>query len=688
MSHSADPHYTNRLINETSPYLLQHAHNPVDWYAWGEEALQRACAEDKPIFLSIGYSACHWCHVMERESFENEQTAQLMNERYVNIKVDREERPDLDSIYMEAVQAMTGQGGWPMSVFLTPEGQPFYGGTYYPPEPRYGMPSFKQVLIAVDEAYRNRRDEITGQAERLTDALNRSGSIESGVQDLGTEILDEAIQRLQHHFDEHHGGFGDQPKFPQPMTLDFAMSQFKRTGDLDALYLAELTLEKMADGGIYDHLGGGFSRYSVDRIWLVPHFEKMLYDNAQLLRAYLHLWQLTDRTKFRQVIEETVDYVLREMTSPEGGFYSTQDADSEGEEGKFFVWSPEEIEAVLGAEDTKIFNRIYGVTPRGNFEGKTILNIARPLDKSAESLGVSLGELTTRLAGMRRKLFDVREERIKPGRDEKVLTEWNGLMIHALAEVGVTLERDDALDAAIAAANFILSTMSQADGKLYRSYKDGQAKFNAYLEDYAAFIRGLIALYEPTFDPRWLAEASRLTQIMLAQFLDDERGGFFQTGADHEALVVRRKDFVDNAIPSGNSLAAESLIRLAKLTGNDDYRAQAARIFQLMQSAMAQQPTGFGRMLGALNDYLSPSQEVAIIGDPADDATQDLLWEVRRRYLPNTVLALKRPDEESFLPLLEGRTLVDNKPAAYVCENYACKLPVTESDALSRLLES
>lgn len=689
MAHSADPKHTNRLIHETSPYLLQHAHNPVDWQPWGPEALSTAQTEDKPIFLSIGYSACHWCHVMERESFEDEVTALIMNERFVNIKVDREERPDLDSIYMDAVQAMTGQGGWPMSVFLTPQGQPFYGGTYYPPEPRYGMPSFKQVLLAVSEAYTNRRHEIEGQAVRLTEALNRSGFLQSNGGDLSTQILTDAVQKLQHYFDDYHGGFGDQPKFPQPMTLDFAMSQSKRTGDLDALYLAEFTLEKMAQGGIYDHLGGGFHRYSVDRVWLVPHFEKMLYDNAQLLRSYLYAWQITGRADFRRVVEETTGYVLREMTSPNGGFYSTQDADSEGEEGKFFVWTPAEIEAILGTEDAAMFKRIYNVTAQGNFEGHNILNLSQSLEKSAETLKMAPKPFLARMAAMRQKLFAVREERIKPGRDEKVLTEWNGLMIHALAEVGVILNRADALTAAINAADFVLGAMSQADGKLYRSYKDGQARFNAYLEDYAAFVRGLIALYEATFDLRWLAEASRLTQIMIAQFGDSQNGGFFQTGADHETLVVRRKDFIDNAIPSGNSLAADLLIRLSKLTGNDEYRHQAARVFSLMESAMSQQPTGFGRLLGALNDYLSPSQEIAIVGDPQDERTQALLAEVRRHYLPSTILARKDPtrEDENILPLLEGRTLINGKPAAYVCENFACQLPVTEVKDLAQLLQ-
>jgi uncharacterized protein YyaL (SSP411 family) len=679
--------HTNRLVHETSPYLLQHAHNPVDWFPWGEEALALAQAEDRPIFLSIGYSACHWCHVMEHESFENEETAALMNARFVCIKVDREERPDLDAIYMDAVQAMSGSGGWPMSVFLTPEGQPFYGGTYYPPAPRYGMPSFPQVLVAVSDAYANKREDIEGQAERLTAALARSGNIAPGTDELSTRILSEAVGKLQQYFDDQYGGFGDQPKFPQPMTLDFAMSQYARTGDAETLNIAETTLEKMAEGGIYDQLGGGFARYSVDRIWLVPHFEKMLYDNAQLLRSNLNLWKITGRALFQRVIHETTDYVLREMTSPEGGFYSTQDADSEGEEGKFFVWTPAEIEAILGWEDAAIFGQVYGVTARGNFEGHTILNIVRPIEQVAKSAGLTTGELESRLATMRQALFVERELRIKPGRDEKVLAEWNGLMIHAMAEVGVALDRPDALAAAQNAANFVLDKMSQPDGKLYRTYKDGQAKLNAYLEDYAAFVRGLIALYESTFDLRWLSEASRLTQLMLEQFGDPDLGGLFQTGADHERLVVRRKDFIDNAIPSGNSLAAESLLRLAKLTGNDGYRQEASRIFAPMASAMAQQPTGFGRLLGALDDFLHPSQEVAIVGDPADPATRALLAEVRRRYLPHTVVALARPGEENPLPLLEGRGLVDGKPAAYVCENFACKLPVTGVDELSKVLD-
>lgn len=682
-----DQQPTNRLIHETSPYLRQHAHNPVDWYPWGEEALTKARTEDKPIFLSIGYSACHWCHVMEHESFEDAATADIMNERFVSIKVDREERPDLDAIYMDAVVSITNAGGWPMSVFLTPDGQPFYGGTYYPPQPRYGMPSFQQVLQSVADAYHHRRQEVLGQAVRLTQALQRTAYLTAQEGDLGTELLDEAVAALDEYFDRDDGGFGNQPKFPQPMTLDFLMAYYHRTNNLDALYMAELTLEKMANGGIYDQVGGGFHRYSVDAIWLVPHFEKMLYDNSQLLRTYLHTWQITARPLYRRIVDETIDYVLREMTAPTGGFYSTQDADSEGEEGKFFVWTPQEIEEALGAHEAAIFAGYYNVSTRGNFEGHNILSSTGTVDKVAERYRTSAAEVERIVATGRRKLFAVREKRVKPARDEKVLTEWNGLMIHALAECGVVTGRTEALIAATRAAEFILTHMSQPDGKLYRSYKDGQARLNGYLEDYAAFIRALISLYESTFELRWLAEASRLTQLMFAQFHDSTNGGFFQTGIDHEQLVVRRKDFIDNATPSGNSLAAEALVRLSVLTGNEEYRREASRIVLTMKALMARQPTGFGRLLGVVETLLAPRQEVAIVGDPVQPATQALYQEVRKRYLPHTVLAAKRPAEENMLPLLADRTLVDGKAAAYVCEHYACQLPVTDAATLGKVLD-
>ena len=684
--------HTNRLAQETSPYLLQHAHNPVDWHPWGEEALALARAQDKPIFLSIGYSACHWCHVMERESFENEATAALMNELFVSIKVDREERPDLDAIYMDAVQALTGQGGWPMSVFLTPEGRPFYGGTYYPPEPRHGMPSFPQVLRSIADVYQHRRDQVDQQAQRLTGMLEQSAELESQSSDLSDLMLDEAVAYLYQRFDEERGGFGNQPKFPQPMTLDFALTQYLRNGDPHALNMAGRTLEQMALGGIYDQLGGGFHRYSVDAVWLTPHFEKMLYDNAQLLLAYLHAWQVTGRPLFRRVVDETIAYVLREMTAPDGGFYSTQDADSEGEEGKFFVWTPAEIDAALDARQAEVFKSYYGVSARGNFEGRNILYVARSVEAVAQKIGLPPAEAEELLAQARTALFTLREQRVKPARDEKILTEWNGLMIHALAECGAALDHAPALDAARHAADFVLAHMSQADGKLYRSFKgnaaDGRARFNAYVEDYAALVRGLIALYEATFEQRWLDEAVRLTGVMFAQFHDAERGAFYQTGVDHEQLVVRRKDFIDNAIPSGNALAAESLIRLAALLGKEEYRREAETIVLTIKDALTQQSLGFGRMLGNLNALLAPSREIAFVGDPAGEATQALLHVVRSRYLPTTVLALKLPQEESDLPVLEGRTLVDGQPAAYVCTNYTCRLPVTTPQALAELLSS
>ncbi len=676
----------NRLIDQTSPYLLQHAHNPVDWYAWGEDALEAARSQDKPIFLSVGYSACHWCHVMERESFENESTAALMNEFFINIKVDREERPDLDAIYMEAVQALTGQGGWPMSVFLTPEGQPFYGGTYFPPEERYGMPSFERVLRTVADAYQNRREQVETSAQSIVESLNRAAVMESVSSDLGVDLLDTAVASLEQAFDEQNGGFGSQPKFPQPMNLDFLHTQYRRTGDLDTLFMAERTLEMMARGGIYDQLGGGFHRYSVDAVWLVPHFEKMLYDNAQLLRTYLHAWLITPRPLFRTVVEETLDYVLREMTAPEGGFYSTQDADSEGVEGKYFVWTVDEVDALLDAESAAVFKRYYGMSQRGNFEGGNILYVSRPVATVAQELDMTPDAVEQKLAHARSVLFAHRQQRVAPARDEKILTEWNGLMIHAMAECGVVLGRQDALQAAQASANFVLEHMSQEDGRLFRTYKDGHAHLNAYLEDYAAFIRALVALYEADFDLRWLGEASRLTKLMFEQFHDSNRGGFYQTGVDHETLVMRRKDYIDNAVPSGNSLAADALLQLSALLGNEDYRKEAGQIVLTMKELMARQPSGFGRLLTSADALLARRQEVAIVGDPDEPGCQELLRTVRERYLPHSVLALKRPGEESILPVLEGRTLVDGQAAAYVCENYACQLPTTDPEQLARLL--
>lgn len=701
MSDQTHPARSNRLANETSPYLLQHATNPVDWYPWGPEALARAAAEDKPILLSVGYSACHWCHVMAHESFEDPETAALMNELYVNIKVDREERPDLDAIYMESVQAMTGHGGWPMTVFLTPDGKPFYGGTYFPPEPRYNMPSFRQLLLAISDAWRERRRELLTAGDRLTDALNRSGALRPADTPVTNELLGQAAARLLREFDRAEGGFGGAPKFPQPMNLDFLLQHYLRTRDSAALDAVTFTLSKMAGGGIYDQLGGGFHRYSTDDEWLVPHFEKMLYDNAQLARTYLHAWQITGEPRFRRVVEETLDYVLREMTAPEGGFYSAQDADSEGQEGKFFLWTPEEVAELLGPEDARLFDGYFGVTPRGNFReggpGANILHVRRELAAVAADLGVTPERLAEAVGRGRAALFEARERRVRPGRDDKLLAEWNGLMLHAFAEAGAALDRPDYVRAAERAAGFILANMvsgQEAGGgslRLYRTAKDGRAHLNAYLEDYAAVALGLVALYQTTFELCWLEAAAGLAETILAQFRDPARPGFFQTSADHETLIARRKDFVDSAVPSGNSLTAELFLRLAKLLDRPAYVEHAAGIMALMADALAAQPSAFGRLLCAADLHLNPGVEVAIIGAPADAGTRALLAEVRRRFLPNSILAAAAAGDgaaAALAPLLAGRGLVGGRPAAYVCRNYACNLPATDAEALAAQMDS
>src|SRR5215475_5173606 len=534
--------FTNRLINETSPYLLQHAHNPVDWHAWNEEAFDRARQEDKPILLSIGYRACHWCHVMEDESFENEAIAQLMNDNFINIKVDREERPDLDAIYMNAVQMMTGSGGWPMTVFMTPDGKPFYGGTYFPPEDRYGMPGFPRVLISVAEAYSARRDEIENSAEGMLGELKRldrivapKGEAEGG---LSFEVVDHAANQLMRALDPVHGGFGNKPKFPPSMALDFLLRQWRRTKDASALNAVELTLNKMARGGMYDQLGGGFHRYSVDEKWLVPHFEKMLYDNALLSRVYTEAFLAAGDEFYKRVAVETLDYVAREMTDESGGFYSTQDADSEGEEGKFFVWTPEEVVALLGEEDARLFNRYFDVSELGNFEGHSILHVDEDVDVISRLMRVSSERLIEAVERGKRILFDAREKRVKPYRDEKILTAWNALMMRSFAEASRAFDRDDYLEIAIRNANFLLTELRRK-GRLLRTHKDGESKLNAYLEDYAYLVDGLLSLYEASFDPRWFEEARALAETMIAQFWDAdsaESGGFFFTSADHEKL--------------------------------------------------------------------------------------------------------------------------------------------------------
>ena len=632
----------NRLIHETSPYLKQHAYNPVNWFSWGDEALAEARRLDRPIFLSIGYSACHWCHVMEHESFENPAIAKILNEHFVSIKVDREERPDLDQIYMTAVQMLTQRGGWPMSMFLTPALKPFYGGTYFPPTDRYGMPSFKKLILALADAWKNRRAEIDTNSEQIAVGIQEAMQLEAGDGALDAELLRNAGRLLGRAFDPHHGGFGRAPKFPHPMELRLLLRIAKRFGDDDALGMVRKTLDAMAMGGIYDQLGGGFHRYSTDERWLVPHFEKMLYDNALLAVSYLEAYQVTGNVFYREIVEETLGYVLREMTDARtGAFYSTQDADSEGVEGKFFVWTPQEIVSILGPDDAKLFCSIYAVTDAGNWEEHNILHLSRDLDVETKS----------RLAECRRKLYDVRSKRIWPGRDEKILTAWNALMINAFAKAAAVLEKPEYAQAASRAADFLLTTMLREDGLLYRTtFAGAKPKLNAYLEDYAYLADALVSLYEATFESKWITSALALTRVMIEQFWDDAEGGFFYTGKDHEALIARNKDPHDNAIPSGNSMAVSALLRLAKLTGDADLDEKARRTLQLFHGLMSRSPTAAGQMLCALDFHLGPVQEIAVVGDAANPEVVEVVRLLRQPFRPHQVLAWKAPDGEDGVP--------------------------------------
>ena len=669
----------NQLIHETSPYLLQHADNPVEWYPWGEEAFEKARSENKPVLLSIGYSACHWCHVMAHESFENEDIAKLMNQLFVNIKVDREERPDLDQIYMNAVQMMTHHGGWPMTVFLTPDAVPFYGGTYFPPQDRYNMPGFPRVLISVAEAYRERQDDIRETGVSLLNELRRLSTSSGSDQPIERELLDAAFAGITRTYDSINGGFGGAPKFPPAMTLEFLLRTHARTNNREALEMVKHTCKQMADGGMYDQLGGGFHRYSTDAKWLVPHFEKMLYDNALLSRLYLHYFQVSQDQQARQTVEGILDYVLREMTHASGGFYSTQDADSEGHEGKFFVWDIEEVRSTLGERDARLFCSYYNITPSGNFEGKNIPNVTRSLERVAEQNAVSVSELQMSLDESRRKLFELRETRIKPGRDEKVLTAWNGLMLASFAEAGVILNRPDYTDAARRNAEFVLSDLRK-DSVLLRTWKDGVAKFNGYLEDYSFLIEGLVTLFETTGEFRWLEEAQTLTDRMIEEFWDNEGGGFFFTGKSHEDLIVRSKDYFDNATPSGNSVAAMVLLRLAILIDKENYRNLATAVLRELGDSARRYPSGFGYALSAADFLVSTPKEVAIVGRDREDI-QALLTVAWRRYLPNKVVAPGFGGES--IPLLENRPLLNAQATAYVCEHYTCKQPVNQPSELA-----
>jgi uncharacterized protein len=658
----------NRLAGETSPYLLQHADNPVDWYPWGEEALALARGEGRPILLSIGYSACHWCHVMAHESFEDPETAALMNRLFVNVKVDREERPDLDAVYMNAVVGMTGHGGWPMTVFLTPAGEPFHGGTYYPPAPRHGMPAFRQVLLAVDKAWREQRGEVERVGANVGEALRRASQIVPSSDPLTEDILVDAVPRLRAVHDSTWGGFGGAPKFPPGPAVGFLLRRYARTGEGEALEIARTTLDGMALGGMHDLVGGGFHRYSVDAVWLVPHFEKMLYDNALLATAYLEAAAVTGEERYARVASDTLDFLLRDMRLPEGGFASALDADTEGEEGTTYVWTPAQLADALGAEDARVAAEHYGVTEGGNFEGGTTVLRAQ-------------GPPPADLDRIRAALLERRTRRPQPGRDDKAIAAWNGLALAALAQGGWRLGRPDLLDAARGCARFLLGPMTGPDGRLLRTYRAGSARIPAYLDDHAAVCHGLLELALATGEPEWLPPARRLADEALRRFADAEHGGFYQSAADAERLVARHKELDDNPTPSGNSLLCHCLVRLARIYADPELEARAEATLRLAVDGMRNAPHGFGQMLAALDLYLSAPREVAVVGPTADPATQALAAAVREGFHPTVVYAFGDGQDDGGIPLLEGRTPVAGAPAAYICERFACRAPLTDPAA-------
>ncbi|MHC4876666.1 MAG: thioredoxin domain-containing protein [Planctomycetota bacterium] len=672
----------NRLVDETSPYLLQHAYNPVDWYPWGDEAIARSKEIDRPIFLSIGYSACHWCHVMEHESFENDAIAAIMNEHFVCVKVDREERPDLDQIYMNAVQLLTGQGGWPMSMFLTPDLKPFFGGTYWPPTARWGRPGFREVLLGVHDAWTNRRERIETQSEEITEAVVRVSGVRAEPTSLTEELLRGAGSDLVAAADRTDGGFGGAPKFPHPMTLRVLLRFWKRFGNDDALAIVTHTLDQMAAGGIYDHLGGGFARYSTDARWLVPHFEKMLYDNALLVPAYLEAFQATGNANYARVVRETLDYVLREMTQPEGGFYATQDADSEGEEGKFFVWSDAEIRELLG-DDADVFCNCYDVAPSGNWEGKNILNRPRSHAQMTEQLQLAEEALDEVLARCRATLFEARSQRVAPGRDDKVLASWNGMMIAAMAQAARVLGESTYANAASDAARFILSTMRDDGGRLLHSFKDGRARFNAYLDDYVCLIDGLVELFQTTGSTEWLTSALELADRVFEQFADPDAGGFFYTSTDHEQLITRSKDGMDNATPSGNGMAAYALLRLGRITLRADIEARAVATLEVLSGQIEQMAMASSQSLLALDFLLGPAWESVLIegSDAGENArVRELL---NQRFDPNQLLAIRCASVElGEFSLFENRTAIDGRVTLYRCQQGACQQPLVGAEAI------
>ena len=677
---------TNRLAQETSPYLQQHASNPVDWYPWGPDALERARQENKPILLSIGYSSCHWCHVMAHESFEDDATAKVMNDLFVNIKVDREERPDLDAIYMQAVQAMTGHGGWPMTVFLTPFGEPFYGGTYFPPEDRQGMPSFRRVLQSVADVFQNKPDAVMETGRQIL-ALFQSAKLQAQSEGAVTpRVLDLAYRGIAQRFDVRHAGFDSAPKFPPTMTLDFLLRYWKRTGSEYALQMVTETFRAMARGGIYDQIGGGFHRYAVDALWLVPHFEKMLYDNALLARLGAHLWQATHDEEARRVTVETIRWVQREMTSPEGGFYSSLDADSEGEEGRFYLWSAAELDKLLGS-DSPIVKEHYGVTPGGNFEGGNIPHVRTDPSLSAARAGVTVDLFHKIIADAKDTLYPVRARRVWPARDDKIIASWNGLMLRGIATAARAFEHDGFRELALKNGEFLFREMVHG-GRVMRSWMQGRAKISGFLEDYAAVGLGFVALYELTFDPTWVRRASAVADAMIRWFWDDDLQAFFDSPSDAEALITRPREVTDNAIPSGNSLAVDLLQSLSELTADADMRRRSTFIVESLATQMLQYPTAFGHLLGVTDMAVNGAVEVALAGKPGDPAFRALEHETATRYVPSLVLAGGLHSSEPRIALLEGRDSSNGKATAYVCRSYACEAPATSPAVLAGQLEN
>lgn len=665
---------SNRLIDESSPYLLQHSNNPVDWFPWGSEALERSKSLDKPILLSIGYSSCHWCHVMERESFENRQIAALMNNNFICIKVDREERPDIDSIYMKAVQAFTGRGGWPLTVFLTPDAEPFYGGTYFPPSDHAHLPSFPSLLTAISQAYQNDKQGVLVAKKSIMDSVMDFTFLNIHSDQLSDKPFENAFQNFLIEFDQKHGGTGLQPKFPQPMIWEFLLKYYKKTSSSVALDAVTTTLDKMAYGGIYDQLGGGFHRYSTDMYWIVPHFEKMLYDNALLVRLYLHAWQITKKPLYRRIVLQTLDYILREMTDSSGGFYSSQDADSEGVEGKYFVWTEHEITSSLEDSVKDQICDYFAITAHGNFEGSNILHVS------------SLTELPEEdgLIEACRLLFDIRNKRVKPELDNKILTSWNAMTLQAFAEAGAVFERDDYIEVARNNAEFLLSNLTNKQGRLLRTWKNGNAKLNAYLEDYAFLGLSLLSLHEATCDPEWLESSIRLGYEMIELFWDEQHTTFFDTGNDHEKLVLRPREYTDNALPCGNSLAVDLLLRLSLVTDDTDLRRIALQSLSSMQSLMSKVPLGTGHWLSNLDFFLSSPLEIVLVGEPADINFKKLSNKVFTNFLPNRIVVSQADgdSEISKFAILKGRKLMNGKPVAYVCRNYTCNFPTNDPDEL------